>query len=88
MTFIDLTVKGKETHLDLELKVLVLPLPAENVTRNANPNGLLEAVEAGAERTGRPVLRRKARRKRRKRRKGLAQQDSYKSSIFIVPLTQ
>lgn len=62
------------THLHLELKVLVLPLPAENVTRNANFNGLLKAVRA-PERTRDQVLQmtspgeRKKEKRRRKRRR-------------------
>lgn len=42
-TSFDIPNTGRQTHLHLELKVFVLPLPAENVTRNANANGLLEA---------------------------------------------
>jgi len=35
-----------KTHLHLKLEVLVLPLPAENVARDADLNGILQAVAA------------------------------------------
>lgn len=54
--------------LHLKLKVLVLPLPAEKVTRNANFNGLLEAIGARRERTRDQVLQRKEVTGRKKKR--------------------
>ena len=59
----------KQTHLHLELKVLVLPLPAENVTRNANFNGLLDAVADRPGRTGHQVLQKKSSGQKRKAKK-------------------
>lgn len=44
------------SDLHLELKVLVLPLPAENVTRNANFDGILKAVGARHKRASNQVL--------------------------------
>lgn len=61
------------THLHLKLKVLVLPLPAQNVARDANFNGLLEAVGARPDRTRDQALQRKSHgteRRKRRRRKG------------------
>lgn len=51
---------AEETHLHLELKVLVLPLPAEDVARNANFNGLLKVVGARPGRATDQVLHRKS----------------------------
>lgn len=47
---------SSETHLHLELKVLVLALSPQNVTRNANFNGLLHAAVARPDGSGHQVL--------------------------------
>lgn len=49
---------SSETHLHLKLKVLVLALSPQNVTRNANFNGLLHAAVARPDGSGHQVLQR------------------------------
>lgn len=57
------------SDLHLKLKVLILPLSAENVTRNANFNRLLDAATARPRRTRHQVLDRKSLKKRGEKKK-------------------
>lgn len=55
------------THLHLELKVLILPLSTEEVSRDADLDGFLPIVGVGSETTRDQVLQRKSRRNKTKR---------------------
>lgn len=82
---------AEETHLHLELKVLVLPLPAEDVARNANFNRLLKDISARPERPTDQVLHRKSaggrkerrREERRRRRQDESEVSTQRSDQFM-----